>query len=424
VPGSNAPVAAPAANYNFSIPPQPLAGAISAFSRITGIDIVGDGGIARGIQSSGVSGNLTSQQALTRLLAGTGLSYRFTNASTVAIQKPNADGSIGTMPTGAISLDTIDVQGETAWGPVDGYVASRSATCTKTDTPLIEVPQSISVITRDQIETRRPNSVNDALSYAPGVFAEANGYQSVARYFMRGFQGKEANGSFYLNGLQTTGLQIETYGVERIEVMRGPSSLLYGQGQPAGIVNLVTKRPTEQTIREVQLQGGSFDYKQGAFDFSGPANEDKTLLYRLTGLVRNANTQIDFSKDDRIFISGAVTWRPTDATDLTLYSHYQKNSYNWNYGVPALGSALPNPNGRIPNTRFVGEPGYTAPSRLGLDITLNTSSPTVLNSGRIFLCKIEYIGAWDLSDWSRRRLAHDDTHVQSPARYTRRYCRR
>src|SRR5688500_1719633 len=80
VPGSNAPVAAPAANYNFSIPPQPLAGAISAFSRITGIDIVG--GIARGIQSSGVSGNLTSQQALTRLLAGTGLSYRFTNAST------------------------------------------------------------------------------------------------------------------------------------------------------------------------------------------------------------------------------------------------------------------------------------------------------------------------------------------------------
>lgn len=88
--------------------------------------------------------------------------------------------------------------------------------------------------------------------------------------------------------MQTTGLQTETYGVERIEVMRGPSSVLYGQGQPAGIVNLVTKRPTEQTIREVQLQGGSFDYKQGAFDFSGPANEDKTLLYRLTGLVRDS----------------------------------------------------------------------------------------------------------------------------------------
>lgn len=88
---------------------------------------------------------------------------------------------------------------------------------------------------------------------------------------MRGFQSNEANGSFYLNGLQTTGFQIETYGVERIEVMRGPSSVLYGQGQPAGIVNLVTKRPTGQTIREVQLQGGSFDYKRGAFDFSGPS---------------------------------------------------------------------------------------------------------------------------------------------------------
>jgi iron complex outermembrane receptor protein len=164
VQGSNAPVAAPAASYNFSIPPQPLAGAISAFSRVTGIDVVGDGGIARSVQSSGVSGNLTPQQALTRLLAGTGLSYRFTNASTVAIQKPNADGSIGAMPAGAISLDTIDVQGETAWGPFDGYVASRSATATKTDTPLIELPQSISVIARDQIETRKPNSVNDAFS--------------------------------------------------------------------------------------------------------------------------------------------------------------------------------------------------------------------------------------------------------------------
>ena len=151
-------------------------------------------------------------------------------------------------------------------------------------------------------------------------------------------------------------------------------------------MNLVTKRLTEQTIREVQLQGGSFDYKQGAFDFSGPANEDKTLLYRLTGLVRNANTQIDFSKDDRIFISGAVTWRPTDATDLTLYSHYQKDSYNWNYGVPVLGSALPNPKAEF-RIRVLWESLDTqgiSPSRLGLDITLNTSSPTVLNSGRIF----------------------------------------
>ena len=361
-PGSNARVAAPAAagaTYNFSIAPQPLAGAVAAFTRVTGLDVVGDGGIGRGIQSPGVSGNLTPQQALTRLLAGTGLSYRFTNASTVAIQRPNADGSVGTLPAGAIPLDTIDVQGETAWGPVDGYVASRSATGTKTDTPLIEVPQAISVITRDQIDTRKSNSINEALHYAPGLFAEAQGPQTDITFFMRGFQGNRYSGSIYLNGLRAIGIPIiETYGIDRIEVMRGPSSVLYGQGQPAGIVNMVTKRPTEQTIREVQLQGGSFGHLQGAFDFSGPANEDKTVLYRLTGVLRDSKNQIDFSRDDRAFISGAVTWRPTDATNITLFSQYQKDRYTWNWGIPAPGSAFPNPNGRIPNTRFVGEPGY------------------------------------------------------------------
>lgn len=285
--------------------------------------------------------------------------YRFTNASTVAIQKPNADGSIGAAPSGAIALDTIDVQGETALSPVQGYVANRTLTGTKTDTPLIEVPQAISIITRDQIDTRKSISINEALHYSPGVFAEAQGPQTDITFFMRGFQGNRYSGSIYLNGLRAIGIPIvETYGIDRIEVMRGPSSVLYGQGQPAGIVNMVTKRPTEQTIREVQLQGGSFDHKQGAFDLSGAANEDKTVLYRLTGVLRDSKSQIDFSRDDRAFISGAVTLRPTDVTYLTLYSQYQKDRYTWNYGIPAQGSVLPNPYGRIPMTRFVGEPGY------------------------------------------------------------------
>lgn len=153
-PGSNARVTAQGAHgasYNFSIPPQPLAGAISAFSRVTGIDVVGDGGIGRGVGSPGVSGNLTPHQALTRLLAGTGLSYRFTNASTVAIQRPNADGGTGATPAGAISLDTIDVQGASSSDPGrtegTGSYTTSVASFGKNQT-LKETPQTVSVITR------------------------------------------------------------------------------------------------------------------------------------------------------------------------------------------------------------------------------------------------------------------------------------
>jgi iron complex outermembrane receptor protein len=190
--------------------------------------------------------------------------------------------------------------------------------------------------------------------------AEYNGIMpSDSVIKIRGFEAWDrysGKGAFYLNGLRTPNGAYEPYGLERIEVMRGAASILYGQGQPSGIVNLVTKRPTEQPVREVMLQGGSFDRKVGAFDLGGPANDDKTLLYRFTGLIRDANSQIDFSKDDRVFFAGAVTWRPTDATNIMIYGNYQKDRYRYNSGLPPQGSVLPNPNGRIPLTRFLGEP--------------------------------------------------------------------
>ncbi len=352
--------AAASVRPSFDIPAQPLSRALVQFSNASGVQVFVNAGVVNGINSPGASGALTPAVALNRLLAGTGLTYRFTNSNTVAIERPGATSTGGALPSGAISLDTIDVQGETAWGPVTGFVASRSATATKTDTPIIEVPQSISVVTRDQIETRRPGVLVDTLTYTPGVMAEVNGIMpsdSVVK--IRGFDAWDRNvgkGAFYLNGLRTPNGAYEPYGVERIEVMRGAASTLYGQGQPSGIISLVTKRPTERPVHEVMLQGGSFDRKVGAFDFGGPANEDKTLLYRFTGLIRDANSQIDFSPDDRVFFSGAVTWRPTDATDIMFYGNYQKDRYRYNGSLPAQGTILPNPNGRIPLSRFLGEP--------------------------------------------------------------------
>ena len=342
------------------IPAGSLTPALNQLAAQTGMQILFDASIARGKTTRGAQGNLTANQALAAILNGTGLAARATGPNAIAIVNPSAAAAGGASVAGAISLDTIDVQGETAWGPVNGFVASRSATATKTDTPIIEVPQSISVVTRDQIEIRRNQTLNETLQYTPGVFAGTGGHQhSSPQLQIRGFQTTPLNGAFYLNGLRSIGNgDLEPYGLERVEVMRGPASVLYGQGQPSGVIALVTKRPTEQPFHEVRLQGGSFEQRGGAFDFGGPMREDRTLLYRFTGLLREGGNGIDFSNDKRAFLSGAVTWRPTTATEITAFGLHQKGQGKWNFGLPAQGTALPNPNGRIPITRYIGEPAF------------------------------------------------------------------
>ncbi|WP_347265098.1 TonB-dependent siderophore receptor [Nitrobacter sp.] len=348
------------AAVRFSIPAQPLAPALASFGNAADLQILYTADVARNMRTNGVQGTFSRGEALRRLLAGTGLVYRFTNAGTVTIERTGSGAAAGPV-SGAISLDTIDVQGETAWGPVQGYVASRSATATKTDTPIIEVPQSISVVTRDQMQTRQVQSLNETLRYTPGVYAEPGGLQlNAGAVQMRGFIASPYQGSVYLNGLRSlTNGDVEPYGLERVEVLRGPASVLYGQNQPGGVIGLVTKRPSETLIHEVQLRGGSFDNKAGAFDFGGPATQDRTLLYRFTGLLREGGNGIDFSNDRRAFVSGTVTWRPTDSTEITAFSMYQNDTGKFNFGLPAQGTALPNPNGRIPITRFIGEPDFT-----------------------------------------------------------------
>src|SRR5699024_3217504 len=122
--------------------------------------------------------------------------------------------------------------------------------------------------------------------------------------------------------------------------------------------NLISKRPTEKPLHEVMLQAGSYDLKEAAFDFGGPLDHDGTWLYRLTGLARNSDTQVDYIKDDRYYFPPALTWRPDDATSLTVLTRWQKAETASGGGfLPAEGTLLPNPNGKIPPSRFAGEPG-------------------------------------------------------------------
>lgn len=267
----------------------------------------------------------------------------------------------------APELETVTVAAATTedpTAPLQGYVAHAETTATKTSTPIIESPQSVSVVTRDQMDAQNAQSVSDALRYSAGVMAEANGPDPRADVItIRGFD--SGMRSSFRDGLRQYafngqgGVLIETYGLERIEVLRGPSSVLYGQGGAGGTVNLVSKRPTATDLREVQLQYGSHDRLQGAFDVSGVASEGGNWLYRLTGLVRDADTQIDHVTDNRIFIAPAATWLVSDVTTMTFLADYQKNERGQGYqALPRQGTLDYNPNGKIPVSRFVGDPAF------------------------------------------------------------------
>jgi iron complex outermembrane receptor protein len=278
----------------------------------------------------------------------------------------------------AIGLDTIEVQGERANGPVDGYVARRSATATKTDTPLIETPQSVSVVPRAQMDDQGVQSVSQALRYSASVLGETR--LSSGRYdsvFIRGFGGSGGSAGF-INNLDGLRLQrgvnflvpiAEPWGLERVEVLRGPSSITFGQVKPGGLINMVSKRPQEQAHGEVQLVLGSYDRRQLAFDIGGPVTSDKTILYRLVGLGRAADTQVDFTKEERLYIAPSLTFQPNAATSLTLLTSFQRDPETGFYGfLPSVGTALPNRNGRIRSNFFPGEPSYEGYSRNALNL--------------------------------------------------------
>ena len=253
---------------------------------------------------------------------------------------------------------------ETATGPVKGIVATRSATGTKTDTPLIETSQSISVITADRIDQQGATSVSEALGYTAGVRGSVYGVDT--RFDWLSIRGFDA----YLPGFFVDGLlarnnntwavwKVEPYSAERIEVLKGPPSVLYGQANAGGMLNVVSKRPLEDPFNEIELRVGNHNRVETAFDFSGPATEDGKVLYRLTGVLLDTDTQVDFTEQQRVFIAPAVTFRPNADTSLTLLGQYLKEDDVPNIGfLPAEGTLLPNPNGQIPRSFFTGEPGY------------------------------------------------------------------
>lgn len=241
---------------------------------------------------------------------------------------------------------------------VVGYTARVSPTATKTNTPLIETPQSVSVVTREQLDDRNVQTVNEAVAYTPGVSSNVFGFDPrFDAFYIRGFPATYTG--IYRDGLRQSGVllavpRIEPYGVEALTILRGPASGLYGLGSPGGIVDITSKRPLFVPFGEAQFQAGNFGRYQGNFDIGGPVEgSDGTMAYRLTGAVRQSDTYLPSGVDDRVTIAPSFTWKPSADTTFTLLTEYQNSK------APGT-SAFYNAPGFVVTRLYQGDAGFNA----------------------------------------------------------------
>jgi len=268
----------------------------------------------------------------------------------VCADSPVPASGVDTAET-AIQLPTIEVgsTGETARGPVNGFLAKRSASATKTSTDLIDTPQAVTVISNDRLTTLNARSIAEAVRYTAGV-SDYGGRDDP-----RGFAGtiRGFSPDTYLDGLRlplaaaAQSFDLEPYGLERLEVLRGASSALYGSGQLGGILNAVSKVPQPGQVNEVSLQGGSFGRIQGTADVGGALVQDGSLLWRVNTLLRNSGTEFDNILNNRIYIAPSLKWVGENTTITLLGSYTQIDAGSTAQFLPASGTLLYNPTARL-----------------------------------------------------------------------------
>lgn len=313
-----------------ALPAQPLAQTIDSLARRSGVGIGFDAALAGDRSAPALQGTMTLGQALERALSGTGLAATAQGAG-VAIRRLGDAGNAITLPAVTVRADA---DRETATGPVTGYVARRSSTATKTDTPLLEVPQSISVISLAEMQDRGVQDLSQAVATTPGVMTGIYGPDNRGWEYItvRGFTAR-TNG--YRDGLARTPAgvtyyQTEPYGLERIEVLRGPASMVFGQGDAGGVINQVSKQPTGERIRELEAQVGSFQRRQLAFDLGDRFATDSPFSYRLVGVGLDSNDQDRYTDGHKLnrtrtYLAPSLRWQPDAATSLTLQADYLKD---------------------------------------------------------------------------------------------------
>jgi len=287
-------------------------------------------------------------------------------------------------------------------------VATESSIGTKISSSLLVVPQSVTVITEAEMEARGVQNLNDAVAFTAGVRPESGGMDSrtetmtIRGYSVSGFGGG-TNSNIYLDGLrglsggQWSSSSFDPFGLERVEVVKGPSAVLYGQVSPGGLINAVSKRPGKERLQQVAVQYSSQGTVQGSFDVGAGNSVDK-LQVRLVGLLRKGDTEIDHSDGlERRFIAPSLSYRLGERTHLTLLTQYQDDAGAATFQfLPRTGTLVAGSNGfRLARSTFLGEPDWNSFERtqfsLGYQLEHQLNSQVVLrNSVRYFDAATDY----------------------------------
>lgn len=259
-------------------------------------------------------------------------------------------------PTTTLSVITITANQESAYGPVKGLAPSRVSTTTGFEESILKSTQAVNVVGQQQIQSTGSTSVVEALGYTPGVFKSVAADLTTEDFIIRGFR----NSSSYRDGQKYqanifNGRQ-EVYGLERIEVLKGPGSVLSGTLPPGGMVNAISKKPHFEKQYEINGEVGSFSRKEVSADINQPLSDN--LAVRVVGVYRDSDTFIDYVPDDRQYIAPSLTWWPTQDTRLTLQADYQKDKTKYVPGLPVSGTLYHNENGRIDKTVYPGVVGF------------------------------------------------------------------
>ncbi len=279
-----------------------------------------------------------------------------------------------TLPFTAQAEETVVVTATppaSASAPTEGYSASTSLGATKTDQPLITTAQSVSVVTRQQMADQGANTISQALEYTPGVYSSFGGgatrFDAIS---LRGYHGGDVD-NLFLDGMRLMSdggshnvLQIDPWFIERVDVIRGPSSALYGQSVPGGVVNLTSKRPQFSQQGHIRLTGGTQNTKGAAFDYTDAINDQ--WAWRLIGMTRSSDTQYDHTREERYAISPSLLWQPDSDTSLLLRAYLQKAI------LPAATTALCR--WTAPATRTMAVNSPPAPTKAIREMAINAAS--------------------------------------------------
>lgn len=317
----------------YDIPAGPVASALNAFAVKNGLHLLYDARVTRALRTTGLAGAFSMREGLDHLLSGTGLIYRFggPDAKAVSIILAQNDG-VRSDASGAEALPPIDVGAEQSAaargaggagkGDPTAYRVLDATTATKTNTPIMETPVSIQVVPRQVLQDQQVTTLGRAVDNVSGVRSYNANYIGLNDQFqLRGF----SSGSTYVDGLRTLigipGTSTMS-NVDRVEVLKGPASILYGRAEPGGIVNIVTKKPLETPHLMVEQLFGSWDSYRTAFDATGPLTKDGSVLYRLTGEVDHHHSFRAFNEARNYWVSPVVQWNIDAATQITVDFQY------------------------------------------------------------------------------------------------------